>query len=184
MEVALSQEVVGIIGLGPVGTIIGAFLAKSGVTVYGMDTSEERVEQINSNGLVVRGFTDLDVLIERCYSKISQLAEVKDLTALFVCTKTWAIDPVMNAINMCRWPENMRVVAFMNGVGPEDAIGELIDKSKVSRGVANFAGNITGRRAARGTHAMVQTLVHLCCHRRGGCRHSDRHPPRDPERTC
>ncbi len=139
----MSQDVVGIIGLGPVGTIIGAFLAKSGVTVYGMDTSEERVEQINSNGLVVRGFTDLDVLIERCYSKISQLAEVKDLAALFVCTKTWAIDPVMNAINMCRWPENMRVIAFMNGVGPEDTIGELIDKSKVSRGVANFAGNIT-----------------------------------------
>jgi len=138
----VSHEVVGIVGLGPVGTIAGAYLAKSGVTVYGMDVSKERVEQVSNRGLVVRGHSTLDVLIEGCFGTISELARIPDLTALLLCTKTWAIDRVMESFAMCSWPDDMRLAAFMNGVGPEDEISEYIDKSKVSRGVANFAGNL------------------------------------------
>ena len=35
----------------------------------------------------------------------------------------------------------MRIVAFMNGIGPEDAVGEYIGKERVCRGVVNYAGN-------------------------------------------
>jgi 2-dehydropantoate 2-reductase len=40
-----------------------------------------------------------------------------------------------------QWPEKMRVVAAMNGIGPEDLVGEYISKDRVCRGVINYAGN-------------------------------------------
>jgi len=35
----------------------------------------------------------------------------------------------------------MRVVAAMNGIGPEDLVGEFFPKERVCRGVINYAGN-------------------------------------------
>jgi 2-dehydropantoate 2-reductase len=40
-----------------------------------------------------------------------------------------------------QWPEKMRVVAAMNGIGPEDLVGDYISKDRVCRGVINYAGN-------------------------------------------
>ena len=33
-------------------------------------------------------------------------------------------------------------MAFMNGIGPEDAVGEYISKERICRGVVNYAGNL------------------------------------------
>jgi 2-dehydropantoate 2-reductase len=136
------KQVVGIIGLGPIGTILGAYLAKSGVKVYGVDTFPHRLEQVRQHGFRVRGFVEIEGKPLDCFSSLEGLAEVKNLSAIFICTKTWAISKVMPELVKFDWPENMRIVACMNGIGPEDAVGEFIDKERVTRGVINFAGNI------------------------------------------
>ena len=138
----MSDQTIGIVGFGPVGTILGAYLARAGVTVYGVEYVPERVELINREGLQVRGHTDLDQPIARCYSSIEELSQVRDLTAIFICTKTWAIKQVMVDYAKCSWPGDMRIAAFMNGIGPEDAIGEYLPKERVCRGVVNYAGNL------------------------------------------
>ena len=118
----MDQQAVGIVGLGPVGTILGAYLVKSGMTVYGVDTLQSRVDQVNADGFVVRGFADLDEKPAGCFNNQADLAAIKDLSGLFVCTKTWAIEAVMREFVELTWPRNMRVTAFMNGIGPEDAM--------------------------------------------------------------
>jgi 2-dehydropantoate 2-reductase len=62
---------------------------------------------------------------------------------VFLCTKTWAIRQVMEELVKHKWPKEMRIVAFMNGIGPEDAIGEYVNKDRICRGVVNYAGNIS-----------------------------------------
>lgn len=138
----MSHQTIGIVGFGPVGTILGAYLARAGVTVYGVEGIPERAEQVNQTGLQVRGYVELDQPIARCFGTLDELSEIPGLSAIFICTKTWAIKEVMTAFSRCRWPAEMRIAAFMNGIGPEDAIGEYVSKERVCRGVVNYAGNL------------------------------------------
>ena len=55
----MKEQVVGVVGLGPVGTILAAYLAKAGVRVYAVETVETRAEQVGRDGLHLRGFTEL-----------------------------------------------------------------------------------------------------------------------------
>ena len=123
------------------GSILGAYLVRSGMKVYGVELAETRAEQVNRDGLLIRGFAELQEKPERCFSSLAELSEVKDLRVLFICTKTWALPAVMTDFSDLEWPENMRVVAAMNGIGPEDLVGEYISKDRVCRGVINYAGN-------------------------------------------
>jgi 2-dehydropantoate 2-reductase len=138
----VEQQVVGIVGLGPIGTILGAHLSKSGVKVYGVEQSESRVEQVRQNGFVVRGFVEMQAQPTDCFSSLSELAEIKDLQAIIICTKTWAIKDVMTELVKHNWPMDMRIVAAMNGIGPEDAVGEYASKERICRCIINFAGNL------------------------------------------
>jgi 2-dehydropantoate 2-reductase len=136
------KQVVGIVGMGPIGTILAAYLSSNGVKVYGVERVESRAEQINKDGLVIRGFVNMTEKIEACYTDLADLAEVKDITAVFLCTKTWAIENVMSDLVKCNWPLDMRIVAFMNGIGPEDAVGEHVSKERICRCIVNYAANL------------------------------------------
>ncbi len=136
-------EAVGVVGFGPVGTILGAYLARAGVKVYGVEEIPGRRDQVNADGLRVRGFAHVDGKIERCFASLAELSQVESLTATFICTKTWAISKVMTVFAALHWPVNMRVIAFMNGIGPEDTLGEFVAMERVCRGVVNYAGNLT-----------------------------------------
>ncbi len=132
---------VGIVGLGPVGSILGAYLARSGVTVYGAELSAQRAEQVNRDGFVVGGFAEIHERPRHCFGTIEELAGVPNLTVLFICTKTWALADVMRTVSALEWPPAMRIVAAMNGIGPEDLVGESFPKQRVCRAVINYAGN-------------------------------------------
>jgi 2-dehydropantoate 2-reductase len=54
----------------------------------------------------------------------------------------------MKNFGSIQWPSDMRFVAFMNGIGPEDSLARFLDKNRVCRGVVNFAGNLTPDGAA------------------------------------
>ena len=140
-EEAVQRHRVGIVGFGPVGSILGAYLVRSGVTVFGVELAEKRAEQVNSDGLLIRGFAELDEKPEHCFSSLEELREVEDLSMVFVCIKTWALHKFMKSFTALDWPASMRVVAAMNGIGPEDLIGEQHPKERVCRGVINYAGN-------------------------------------------
>jgi len=144
----VKDQVVGVIGLGPVGTILGAHLARSGVKVFGVELVAERSRQVATDGLLVVGHTQLHERVAGCFGNIAELSRVEGLGAVFLCTKTYAIHRVMTEFAKHSWPEEMRVVALMNGIGPEDAIGEHIDKDRVCRGVVNYAGNLSDDGAA------------------------------------
>ena len=138
----MKRHRVGIVGLGPVGSILGAYLVRSGMKVYGVELDRDRAQQVNDDGLLIRGFAELEERPESCFSRLSDLARVDDLAVVFICTKTWALTEVMTEFAGLEWPNGTRVVAAMNGIGPEDLIGESISKERVCRGVINYAGNL------------------------------------------
>ena len=137
----MKRNAVGIVGFGPVGSILGAYLVRSGMKVYGVELAATRAEQVNRDGFLIRGFAELEEKPEGCFSSLAELAEVEDLSVVFICTKTWALPDLLPVFVDLQWPEKMRVVAAMNGIGPEDLLGEYISKNRVCRGVINYAGN-------------------------------------------
>ncbi len=137
----MRQHEVGIVGLGPVGSILGAYLVRSGVAVYGAELVEERAKQVNRDGFQISGFAELHEKPRHCFTAIEDLASIRGLTALFLCTKTWALPAVLEKLSSVDWPEGLRIVAAMNGIGPEDMIGERFPKKRVCRAVINYAGN-------------------------------------------
>jgi 2-dehydropantoate 2-reductase len=137
----LKRNKVGIVGLGPVGSILGAYLVRSGMKVYGVELAETRAEQVNRDGFRIRGFVELEERPEGCFSSLAELSGIEDLAVVFICTKTWALPDLLPVFTDLQWPEKMRVVAAMNGIGPEDLVGEYISKDRVCRGVINYAGN-------------------------------------------
>jgi 2-dehydropantoate 2-reductase len=138
----VSDKTIGIVGMGAVGSILGAYLVRSGAKVYGVDAAQNRVDQVNRDGFFVRGADQLQETPGKCFTTLGELADVSDLRAVFLCIKTWAIPSVMEEFVECEWPEEMRIVLLMNGIGPEDAVGRYIAKERVWRGVVNFAGNL------------------------------------------
>jgi 2-dehydropantoate 2-reductase len=138
----VTDQVIGIVGMGPVGSILGAHLVRSGVKVHGVDVSQNRVDQVNRDGFFLRGAVQLQESPERCFSSLAELAGVNNLVAVFLCVKAWAIPAVMEEWIKVTWPEDTRVVVFMNGIGPEDEVGKYVARERVWRGIINYAGNI------------------------------------------
>lgn len=139
----MSEQVIGIVGMGSVGVILGAHLAQSGVTVYGVDVVAKRAAQVRRDGFIVEGYTQIQERPERCFTLLEELAEVKELEAVFVCTKAWAVEPLMERFVNIDWPEDLQIAAFMNGIGPEDIIAKHISPERAFRGVVNYAGNMS-----------------------------------------
>jgi 2-dehydropantoate 2-reductase len=130
--------------MGPVGSILAAYLARSGCKVYGVEKDDVRTDQIRKDGLIIEGFTQIRQAIDACFSSVEELNQVKDLDALFLCTKAWVIRPIMAELSSFEWPEALRIVAFMNGIGPEDEVGKQhFPMSRVCRGVVNYAGSVS-----------------------------------------
>jgi 2-dehydropantoate 2-reductase len=139
----LDEQKIGIVGMGPVGSILAAYLARGGSKVYGVEKDDIRAEQVRKDGLIIEGYTQMQQAVETCFSSLGELSAVNGLDALFICTKAWAIKPIMADFSTYKWPEKLRVIAFMNGIGPEDEVGKQIDMSKVCRGVVNYAGSVS-----------------------------------------
>jgi ketopantoate reductase len=98
--------------------------------VYGVELAETRAEQVNRDGFQIRGFAELEERPQGCFSSLAELSEVEDLAVVFICTKTWALPELMPVFADLQWPEKMRVVAAMNGIGPERApkrMGEVAE---------------------------------------------------------
>ncbi|NIP67402.1 hypothetical protein GWN63_04080, partial [Candidatus Bathyarchaeota archaeon] len=71
----MSRPTIGIIGMGPVGSILAAHLAKSGEDVVAEDILEKILSKIRSDGLRVSGIKSFSVKMEKTAKSLSRLSE-------------------------------------------------------------------------------------------------------------
>ena len=70
----MSKPSIGIIGAGPVGGILGAYLAAAGEQVVFVDVLEEHLEAIRTTGLEVSGVKDFNVIIKETLTDVRELS--------------------------------------------------------------------------------------------------------------
>jgi 2-dehydropantoate 2-reductase len=136
------KPTVGIIGLGPVGSILAAHLIRSGENVIVEDAMPNILLKIKKDGLNVSGIVQLAVKADKVASSLAELAQFQP-DIVFIVIKACYLRPLLPELKQVYTPK-MKIVSFQNGLGNEQFIAENLGIDTVYRVVINYAGNLLG----------------------------------------
>ena len=136
------KSTVGVVGLGPVGSILAAHLAKGGVDVVVEDVAKDVLLGIKKDGLRVSGIKELSAGIEKTAGSMRELLEFEP-DVVFVATKACFLEAVLAELKPV-YKAGVRVVSFQNGLDNERLIAERLGVDTAYRVVINFAGELVG----------------------------------------
>jgi len=133
---------IGIVGLGPVGSILAAHLAKGGNDVVVEDVAKEVLAGVKRGGLKVSGIKEFSARIGKTAGSMAELAEFKP-EIVFVATKACFLKSVLAELKPV-FEAGMRVVSFQNGLDNERFVAEVLGVDTAYRVVINYAGELLG----------------------------------------
>ena len=137
----MSKIRIGIIGAGPVGSMLSAHLINAAHEVYLVDVLSHIVEAIKEKGLQIVGVKELYARIENAYTSIDQLHGI-ELDQIYICTKSIDLHGVSKQLQKLKLQEAF-YISFQNGIDNEDVLTNYFPCEKVFRGVINYAGMIS-----------------------------------------
>lgn len=139
----MDKPTIGVIGLGPVGSILAAHLG-TGVraNVVVEDVATELLAKVREDGLKVSGIRALSARFGKVVGSLAKLAE-HEPDIVFVATKACFLKGVLAELGPV-YTSSVRVVSFQNGLDNERLIAETLGIETVYRVVVNYAGNLIG----------------------------------------
>jgi 2-dehydropantoate 2-reductase len=142
-ESVTSEPKIAIVGTGPVGGILGAYLAWSGHYVVLCDILKDHLDAIKEKGLTITGVSEMTAKCERLAYSISELSNFPELDTFVICTKASILPQVVPQIAATARP-GARFICNQNGLDNEDLIAKTFGPDNVLRMVPNYAGSLTG----------------------------------------
>ncbi len=125
-----------VIGAGPVGCIVAAFLAKGGYDVTLCDIVPELIEPALEPGIVIEGAENITHPVSRICHTIDDLAEnIPDV--IFLTVKANATPLIASAIESFH-NDNLYVISWQNGIDTELALANVLGKKSILRAVVNY----------------------------------------------
>jgi len=125
-----------VIGAGPVGCTIAAFLAQGGQEVRLCDVQSMRLEPALNPGICITGTDSLQARVRHIHTRVDQLAEdPPDVT--FITVKATALPIITSALEGIINEGNF-VVSWQNGIDTELVLAERLGKKQVMRAVVNY----------------------------------------------
>jgi len=125
-----------VIGAGPVGCIVAAFLAKNGYDVTLCDIIPELLEPALDPGITLEGAENLLQPVTRTCLAIDELADnIPDV--IFITVKANALPLIVSAIEGF-YKEGMYVVSWQNGIDTELEISKTLGNAPSMRAVVNY----------------------------------------------
>jgi 2-dehydropantoate 2-reductase len=140
----MSEAKIGVVGIGPVGGVLSAYLIDEGMDVTVIDLYEEHVQKVCTEGLVLEGDNPLTVVFPSSCLSIPEACE-KGLRfdIVFVCVKATAMRFVAPQVPTILAEDGV-AVSFQNGLDTEKGILTALGPERTLRGVVNYAGNLLG----------------------------------------
>ena len=132
----------GIVGVGPVGSILAGHLARHGQHVVLVDILKTHLDTIRTKGLTIAGYAKFNVKIpDVCYS----IPDLKGwaVDAVFICVKASILPRILSDVKAATKPGTY-AISFQNGLDTEQLISEKFGADRTLRCVVNYAGNILG----------------------------------------
>ena len=127
---------IAIIGCGAMGSVYAALLADSGNEVWAIDTWEEHISAIRSNGLRVEGASGDRTVSMNATTNASDAGECE---LIIVATKASGVPAAAVAAKSIAGPKSI-ILTIQNGLGAAERIAESIDTNQVMIGVVGGFG--------------------------------------------
>ncbi len=131
-----------VIGAGPVGTIVAAFLAKGGYDVTLCDVVTSLLEPAKNPGITVEGSDNFQARVSSITTRVDDL--VKDPPDVIIVTvKATALPLIASALDGFAG-EGRYVVSWQNGIDTERVLSTSLGARAVMRAVVNYGCTLLG----------------------------------------
>jgi len=141
-KTALSPWHYGIIGAGPVGCIVAAFLARAGHKVTLCDIVPELVDTARDRGIIIEGAETLQQKVPHTCNRLDELIAAKP-DIIFVCVKAQVLSLIGSALGDI-FQDGIHVVSWQNGIDTEYELAKSLGKKPVMRAVVNWGCGFLG----------------------------------------
>jgi len=141
-QTSFSPRSFAVVGAGPVGCIVAAFLAKGGFEVTLCDVVPELLAPAVDPGIILEGAESLQQPVSRTITNIDELADIRP-DAIFITVKANALPLIASAIEGF-YREGMAVVSWQNGIDTELELAKPLGRLAVMRAVVNYGCGLVG----------------------------------------
>ncbi len=131
-----------VVGAGPVGCIVAAFLSRGGYQVTLCDVVPELLDPVAKQGIIVTGTENFHQTVTKTITSIDDLAD-EPPDVIVVTVKANALPLIASAIDGF-YRENVFVVSWQNGIDTELALAKTLGKKAVMRAVVNYGCRLMG----------------------------------------
>jgi len=131
-----------VIGAGPVGCIVAAYLARGGYHVTLCDVIPELLEPATTRGIIIEGAENFEQTVTRTITSIDDLAQ-EPPDVLIITVKANALPLIASAIEGFH-REGIYVVSWQNGIDTELELAKTLGKKTVMRAVVNYGCGLVG----------------------------------------
>jgi 2-dehydropantoate 2-reductase len=137
-----NPQSIAVIGAGPVGCIVAAFLAKGGDEVTLCDVVPDLLKPALDPGIIIEGAEDIRQKVAKTCTTIDELAE-HDPDVIFITVKANALPLIASAIEGF-YHDGMYIVSWQNGIDTELELAKILGKGPVMRAVVNYGCGLVG----------------------------------------
>jgi len=125
-----------VIGAGPVGCIVAAFLARGGHEVTLCDVIPELVNPALDPGIIIDGAENVQQAVTRIHTTVDDLAKDPP-DVIFLTVKAHAIPLIASAIESF-YHDGMFIISWQNGIDTELSLAKNLGRKPVLRAVVNY----------------------------------------------
>lgn len=136
-----------VVGAGPVGCIVAAFLARGGFRVTLCDVQNSLLEPALNPGIRLTGSDNFQARVTKITTRIDQLIDDPP-DVVIVTVKATALPIISSALEGIIVPGRY-VVSWQNGIDTELVLAERLGKQQVLRAVVNYGCILEGPAQAR-----------------------------------
>jgi 2-dehydropantoate 2-reductase len=131
-----------VVGAGPVGCIVAAFLAKGGYEVILCDVIADLLTPAVDPGIIIEGAESLQQKVSATITNVDDLAaHAPDV--IIITVKAHALPLIASAIEGFQ-RDGMYVVSWQNGIDTELELSKMLGKGPVMRAVVNYGCGLIG----------------------------------------
>ncbi len=137
----MANHNIGIIGAGPVGSIMAAYLARNGENVVLVDIKKELISAIAEKGITVTGIRDNFTVPVKGTGYFAASLNRFDVDLIFIAVKFNFLETLLEELKLIFKP-GQKIVLLQNGIDNEDRAAEKFSRHDILRFVINYAGMI------------------------------------------
>ena len=131
-----------VIGAGPVGCIVAAFLAKGGYGVTLCDVIPDLVNPALDPGITLEGAENLKQKVSKISTSVDEIAD-HDPDVIIITVKAHALPLIASSIESFH-RDGMFIVSWQNGIDTELELAQSLGKVPVMRAVVNYGCGLVG----------------------------------------